>query len=262
MPLQKGSCHTCTELNNDNSKIGSHSRDWIGVQFKSFSFFLRLGLSASIPSWAGVNLAAKGTFPEEIGALFIGTKLIYLNVDAIWILAPDIWILDQNLEDISFDRGVRGSPKTGCTFRPRCGQKKLCFLKLMAKIQICGADIQTCSAKIQLNKFLYHYKVPLSPQEKCPSPPDWHPPTLQHAAISRFVVFRVRAFLDLFFCLFFCCYKTRKSLLCLPPWARSVFFFLSWYFKTPPDLFCFFVFFCLLLYNPKIFTSPLALDSK
>jgi len=41
MPLQKSSCHTWTELNTENSEIGSENRDWIEVQITNpFSFFL------------------------------------------------------------------------------------------------------------------------------------------------------------------------------------------------------------------------------
>jgi len=46
MMLQyKNTCYSWTELNTDNSKIGSWARDWLGVQFPFF-----LGLSATIPS--------------------------------------------------------------------------------------------------------------------------------------------------------------------------------------------------------------------
>jgi len=49
IPLQKGSCHTWTELNTDNGEFDLQSRHWIRAQFKHlFSYFL--GLSASIPS--------------------------------------------------------------------------------------------------------------------------------------------------------------------------------------------------------------------
>ena len=49
MLLYKNFCYNWTELNTDNSKIGSWGLDLLGVQFKYiFPFFL--GLSALIPS--------------------------------------------------------------------------------------------------------------------------------------------------------------------------------------------------------------------
>jgi len=80
----------------------------------------------------------------------------------------------------------------------------------------------------------------------------------------------------LFVCLFvYCCYEPRKSLPRLPPWARSktpgrmstrvAYLFLRSYQRYATVLFvCLFVFFLVLLlvWNPKILTSPPTLRSK
>jgi len=86
----------------------------------------------------GVNLVVKGTFLEEIGALFPGTKIhliefwryifeFWRHIFEFWCQLFEFWCL--NLKNLSFEGwlgGWVGPPGPGGTFQLRCGQKKLC----------------------------------------------------------------------------------------------------------------------------------------
>jgi len=47
-----------------------------------------------------------------------------------------------------------------------------CIIQIPPTFKYVAPEIQACSAKIQIYELSYQEKVPLSPQEKSPSPPD------------------------------------------------------------------------------------------